>query len=71
MESESLNIQKDFASVLYSNIKERFKNNEIMATFKIFSVNQILACELENIASYGREEIDLLILHYGVKACNE
>ena len=57
--------EKDFAKTLYHNIKERFVSRDIVSAFKIFSKKNILIQEEESVDGYGREEIEILIEHYG------
>ena len=64
MEKETSKLCKDFAKSLYGSLGKRFSNKELISNFKIFSTNKIRETKNENLATFGRDEMELLIQHY-------
>jgi len=53
--------------VLLKNIKQRLFPESLVTNFKIFSIDIIRNLKQDDIGSFGREELDLLIVHFGVE----
>ena len=67
MKENTTNLLKNFAICLHKNIKQRLFPESLVTNFKIFSIDIIRNLKQDDIGSFGREELDLLIVHFGVE----
>ena len=71
METELYQIIEELSMGIYDNLQKRLELNSIMMNFKIFNIETLRDLKEGEISAFGRQEIEIIIDHFGYEKIND